>query len=135
MWSERPTHDAGPVSGLTVAVNVRRPAADDVHSAPAVTSSSDAGSHYLIIIDSLKDDATISWARNSRVITQERYRCDNQSFYLFLLEIEVDRDYEFSTQFLGGFDGNLIFHLLLVLLLLLLLLVIFSLSFKVHISL
>jgi hypothetical protein len=110
MWSEHTTPEAVPISSLTVALNVRRSQSEE--TAISAAPSLEAGSHYLIIIDSLNEDATISWARNNRLITKERYRCDNQSFYLFLLEIEVDRDYEIVTQFLGGFDGNYYYYLL-----------------------
>jgi len=66
------------------------------------------GSHYLVILDTLSEDPTIGWARDNRVIAQERYHGDELSFYLFLLEIEAVGDYEVMTQYLGVCYGKLL---------------------------
>jgi hypothetical protein len=87
------------ISGLTFAINVRRmPLADD----PRVSSVPTRGSQYLIILDTLSEEATIGWARDSRLIAQERYHGDDLSFYLFLLEIEAFGTYEVTTQYIGA---------------------------------
>lgn len=98
------------MSGLTFAINVRRtPSADD--PSRLRTAPPSHGSHYLIILDTLNsDESTIGWARNNRLIAQERYYGDDLSFYLFLLEIEVFGDYEVITQYLGASYGNLSFR-------------------------
>jgi len=91
------------MSGLTFAINIRRNLASD----PAQSVQSAAhGSHYLVILDTLNDDATIGWARDNRVIARERYHGDELSFYLFLLEIEAMGDYEVMTQYLGVCYGK-----------------------------
>lgn len=94
------------MSGLTFAINVRRTplSSDEVKRIPPAPSR---GSHYLIILDTLsRDESTIGWARNNRLVAQERYHGDDLSFYLFLLEIEVLGDYEVITQYLGAVYGN-----------------------------
>jgi len=69
------------------------------------------GSHYLVILDTLNEEPTIGWARDNRVIAQERYHGDELSFYLFLLEIEVVGDYEVMTQYLGVSYGKLLLQI------------------------
>ena len=91
------------MSGLTFAINIRRNVAADPKDTVLTAVH---GSHYLVTLDTLNDDPTIGWARDNRVVAQERYHGDELSFYLFLLEIEAVGDYEVMTQYLGVCYGN-----------------------------
>ena len=97
------------MSGLTFAINIRR----NITSDPSQSvQTAMRGSHYLVILDTLNEEPTIGWARDNRVIAQERYHGDELSFYLFLLEIEAVGDYEIMTQYLGVCYGKDILNML-----------------------
>lgn len=110
-----PTPGSVHMSGLTFAINIRRNSTPDLAKS---VQTAVHGSHYLVILDTLNDEPTIGWARDNRVIAQERYHGDELSFYLFLLEIEPVGDYEVTTQYLGVCYGNFTYLLSVLIILL-----------------